>query len=151
MEIKGTIINALPIEEGVSKTTGKSWRKRTYILRTDDRYPKTVAFDLFNDNIDRYPMYPNRLYTVEIDIESREYNGRWYHSVSAWKVSAADAPDASAPAPQPVPTQFATPTAQAQPPMQQPYSAPAIQPQAAPQQYAAPQQPSAPVDEQFPF
>ena len=55
--------------------------------------------------------------TVSFDIDSREYNGRWYNDIRAWKVdrnvaapaSAPAAPAAGAPVPPPVADPFGAP------------------------------------------
>ncbi|MDE6145862.1 MAG: DUF3127 domain-containing protein [Muribaculaceae bacterium] len=99
MEIKGKIIQALPEQGGTSKA-GNAWRKREYVLETQETYPKKVCFNLFGDRIDQYPMNVGEEVTVSFDLESREYNGRWYTDVRAFKVEkgmAAVPPAPSAP------------------------------------------------------
>ncbi len=85
MEIKGKIIAALPEQGGTSKA-GNAWRKREYVLETQETYPKKVCFNLFGDRIDQYPMNVGEEVTVSFDLESREYNGRWYTDVRAYRV-----------------------------------------------------------------
>lgn len=85
MEIKGKIILALPEQGGTSKA-GNAWRKREYVLETQETYPKKVMFHLFGDRIDQYPMAVGEEVTVSFDLESREFNGRWYTDVRAYKV-----------------------------------------------------------------
>lgn len=85
MEIKGKIIMAMPEQGGTSKA-GNAWRKREYVLETQETYPKKVCFNLFGDRIDQYPMNVGDDVTVSFDLESREYNGRWYTDVRAFKV-----------------------------------------------------------------
>lgn len=57
-----------------------------YILETLGEYPKKVCFEVFGDNVAKYPLQVGQEVTAFIDIESREFNGRWYTSVRAWKV-----------------------------------------------------------------
>lgn len=99
MEIKGKIIFALP-EQGGTSQAGKAWRKREYVLETQETYPKKVCFNLFGDRIDQYPMAIGEEVTVSYDLESREYNGRWYTDVRAYKVEKGAPAAAAAPAPQ---------------------------------------------------
>lgn len=108
MELIGKIIQALPLQSGTSKA-GNPWKKQEYILETlGTQYPRKVCFHLFGDNVDKFPMQVGQDVTVSIDIESREFNGRWYTDVRAWNVvngvQVAGAP-APAPgfAPQPAP------------------------------------------------
>lgn len=84
MEIKGKIILALPEMTGVSKQ-GNNWKKREYVLETQETYPKKVHFDFFGERADQYPLNVGDEVTLSFDIESREYNGRWYTSIRGWK------------------------------------------------------------------
>lgn len=87
MEITGKIIQVLPEQGGVSKTSGKEWRLQAYVLETQEQYPKKVHFELFGDDrIKANPCKLDDIVTVSFDIESREFNGRWYTSVRAWRV-----------------------------------------------------------------
>lgn len=111
MEIKGKIIAVLPQTSGQGKNG--MWRSQDYVLETGDQYPKKVCFNLFNDKIDQFPINIDDEVNVSFDIESREYNGRWYTSVRAWKVDKAGSVSA-APAQQAAvsaPTFNAEPTA----------------------------------------
>lgn len=89
MEITGKIIAVLAQSSGQGKNG--TWRSQDYVLETGDQYPKKVCFNLFNDKIDQFPLAIDDMVTVSFDIESREYNGRWYTTVRAWKVDKAGA------------------------------------------------------------
>ncbi|MBN2766217.1 MAG: DUF3127 domain-containing protein [Paludibacteraceae bacterium] len=84
MEISGKIIAVLPLATGQGKNG--MWRSQDYVLETTDQYPKKVCFNLFNDKIDQFPMAIDDVVNVSFDVESREYNGRWYTSIRAWKI-----------------------------------------------------------------
>lgn len=84
MEIKGKIIVALPEASGTSKA-GNAWKKREYVLETLETYPKKVAFNFFGDRVDQYPLNVGDVITLSFDINSREFNGRWYTDISGWK------------------------------------------------------------------
>lgn len=75
---------ALPEATGVSKA-GNNWKKREYVLETQETYPKKVHFDFFGERADQYPLSVGDDITLSFDIESREYNGRWYTSIRGWK------------------------------------------------------------------
>jgi len=96
MEIKGKIIQCLPEQGGQSKS-GSTWRKRDYILETVAEYPKKVCFSLWGDNIDKFKIAEGETINASIDIESREFNGRWYTDVKAWKIDRSASSTASAP------------------------------------------------------
>ena len=99
MEITGKIIAVLPEQGGVSKN-GNEWKKQEYVLETHDQYPKKVCFQLFGaDRIAQAAIQPGEELTVSFDIESREYMGKWYTNINAWKVERpAAAPMNTAPA-----------------------------------------------------
>ena len=87
MEISGKIIQVLPEQGGVSKTSGKEWKLQAYVLETQEQYPRKVHFEVFGeDRIKANPCQLDDIVTVSFDIESREFNGRWYTSIRAWKI-----------------------------------------------------------------
>lgn len=97
MEITGKIILALPEMSGTSKA-GNAWKKREYVLETQETYPRKVHFDFFGERADQYPLNVGDVIKLSFDIESREYNGRWFTSIRGWKSEPAGA---AAPAPAP--------------------------------------------------
>ena len=99
MEVTGKIIVALPEMSGTSKT-GNAWKKREYVLETQDQFPKKVHFDFFGERADQYPLSVGDTIKLSFDIESREYNGKWFTSIRGWKAEkeSAAAPVATAPA-----------------------------------------------------
>lgn len=89
MEITGKIIAVLPAQEGVSKA-GNAWKKQEYVLETHDQYPKKICFQIFGaDRIAQAAIQPGEELTVSFDIDSREWQGRWFTSINAWKVERA--------------------------------------------------------------
>lgn len=88
MTITGTITQVHPLQSGMNQQ-GKKWSKQQYVLQTEERYPKTVAFVLMNDNITKFNVQQGQRLTVDFDLESHEYQGKWYHSVTAWRVTPA--------------------------------------------------------------
>ncbi|MGM9841326.1 MAG: DUF3127 domain-containing protein [Candidatus Limisoma sp.] len=105
MEIVGKIILKLPLQSGVSQA-GNNWKKQEYVLETEDSYPKKVHFDFFGDKSDQFPLNVGDRVRLSFDIESREYNGRWYTSIRGWKAEPATAEAPQQPAGT-VPTQTA--------------------------------------------
>jgi hypothetical protein len=86
MEISGKIIAVLPALGGTSRN-GNDWKKQEYILETHEQYPKKICFQFFGtDKIEQAAIREGEELTVSIDIESREYNGRWFTNINAWKV-----------------------------------------------------------------
>ncbi len=97
--VDGIITNVLPVQSGVGKSSGKEWHKQTAVLQTSEQYPKSIAFDMFNDRI--IPLQVGQSVHVQISIESREYQGRWYTNVNALSVE--QAAPMGAPLPMPYP------------------------------------------------
>ena len=89
MEVSGKIIEILTVKSGQS--ANGEWRKQEYVLETEAQYPKKVCFMAWGDKIDQFNIQQGETIEVSIDLESREYNGRWYTDVKAWKVSRDDA------------------------------------------------------------
>lgn len=85
MELFGKIIAALPERSGVS-ARGNNWRTITYVLETQEQYPKHLAFDVMNDKITQLNIQIGEMINVQFDINARESNGRWFNSVQAWNV-----------------------------------------------------------------
>ena len=84
LKITGTIKQAL--EEVSGESRNGPWRKQEFILETEGNYPKPICFVVWGDNIDQFAIREGERVTASIDIQSREYNGRWYTDVKAWKV-----------------------------------------------------------------
>lgn len=108
LNISGVVLNILPLQTGTSKA-GNQWQKQDFILETGGQYPRKVCVCLFGDNVDKFPLQVGQSVTVSVDIESREFNGRWYTDVRAWNV-VYNGQQQGAPAPAPTAT---APTAQA--------------------------------------
>lgn len=117
MDIVGKIIQVLPLQEGVSKT-GNPWKVQSYVLETQEQYPRKVCFEIFGEErIKNNLCNIDDLVTVSFDIESREFNGRWYTSIRAWRVQQGDMTSAqpATAAPQPAAAPAAPQAATAQP------------------------------------
>lgn len=91
MEIEGKIIQVNPLQTGEGKNG--TWKKQEFIIETQSQYPKKVCITAWGDRIDQFGLQQNVDVKVSIDIESREYNGRWYTDVRAWKVEKAGSAD----------------------------------------------------------
>jgi hypothetical protein len=106
LSVEGKIKQILPVEGGTSKA-GKEWKKQGFVIDTGAQYNPDVCFSLFGD--DKIAMLGNfsagQEVKVEFNISSREYNGRWFHNIDAWKIDAigGNAQSGSAPAGMPPP------------------------------------------------
>lgn len=92
--ITGTVTETLTVEQGVSKTSGKSWKKGYFVIETQDQYPKKIRISVFGDDkLNNFGpiIQPGALLNVSIDIESRSFQTRdgkigWATDINAWKV-----------------------------------------------------------------
>lgn len=112
MNISGKVVQVLPIQTGTSKA-GNPWQKQEFILEQGGQYPRKVCISLFGDNVAKIPQVGQDV-MVSVDIDSREFNGRWYTEIKAWNITQTGAQQA-APAPQQVATAPAAAPAQPQP------------------------------------
>ena len=116
MELTGKIIAVLEKRGGTSKA-GNPWEIQEYVLETMEQYPRKMMFNVFGaDRIAQFNIQMGETLTVSFDIDSREYNGRWYNDIRAWKVdrnvapaAGAPVPPVGAPVPPPVADPFSTP------------------------------------------
>ena len=90
-KVQGTIIQIMPETSGTGKT-GNPWKKQEFLLETSENYPKKILFTVWGEKIDQFALREGEFVSVFIDIESREYNGRWYTDLKAWRVEKAGAP-----------------------------------------------------------
>lgn len=115
MEIVGKIITVLPEQSGIAKN-GNPWKVQAYVLETTEQYPRKVHFEIFGeDRIKQNPCAIDQIVTVSFDIESREFNGRWYTSIRAWKVVQGDTTQTAQPAAAPQPAMESIEAANVQP------------------------------------
>ena len=124
MEITGKIIQVLEPRGGVSQRTGNSWKTQEFVIETHEQYPRKCVFNVFGeDRLREFNIQVGEELTVSFDIDAREFNGRWYNDIRAWRVVRVDpnavaADPAAAPQPQayaPQPQQPAAPAAAPQP------------------------------------
>lgn len=87
-EVKGKLIQTLPIQSGVSKA-GKEWSKQEFVIETtEDQFPKKICFTLFGDKVSILNgISVGDEIDVAYNVESRDFNGKWYHNINAWKIS----------------------------------------------------------------
>ncbi|SMG32770.1 protein of unknown function [Marivirga sericea] len=87
MELKGKVVDILPEEKGQGKKG--EWRKQSYIFETQEQYPKKVCAEVWGDKIDGFNIKQGEELTAKINIDSREYNGKWYTNVKIWAIDRA--------------------------------------------------------------
>jgi len=87
MELTGKLVAVLPEQTGNGKNG--VWKKQDVVVEMDGKFPKKVCVSIWGDKVDRSLLQTGTQLRVSFDLESREFNGRWYTDVKAWKVEAA--------------------------------------------------------------
>ena len=118
MEITGKVVRLGALTEGTSARG--PWRKQDLIIETEEQFPKTVCLTCWSNQIDEIQKFaPGQAIKAQIDLSSREFNGKWYTDVRVWRFDPVGVAAASAAAPaQPVqqPMMHQTPPAAASAP-----------------------------------
>ncbi|MEX2466814.1 MAG: DUF3127 domain-containing protein [Gemmatimonadota bacterium] len=84
LKITGKVTQILEEQSGEGKNG--PWRKQEFILQTEGDYPKDVCIIQWGDNIDQFAVKEGERLTTHIDVQSREFKGRWYTDVKAWRI-----------------------------------------------------------------
>lgn len=84
MQLTAKLMQILPLQTGSGKNG--EWKKQDIILETDGQYPKKICISVWGDKINEKQLVVGNKLKIDFDIESREYNSRWYTDVKAWKV-----------------------------------------------------------------
>ncbi|MDN4753043.1 DUF3127 domain-containing protein [Porphyromonadaceae bacterium W3.11] len=86
--ISGKVIRIMDMISGESKRNpGKMWQKQEYVIETYANYPRQVCFGIFGeDKIRNANIQLGEDITIQFEINSREYNGRWYTNIDAINV-----------------------------------------------------------------
>lgn len=113
MELEGKIIQINPMQSGESRNG--PWKKQEFIIETKSQYPKKVCVTVWNDKIDQLALKQNEELTLSIELESREYNGRWYTDVRAWKAERPSSQHYDTPEPDILPPSMEPPLDEAPP------------------------------------
>ena len=126
MEFEGTVYRILPVTKGTSARG--DWQRQDVVFDVPDgNFSRKICVTFFNRPDDVARLREGAACRVSVNIESREYNGRWYTDIRAWRLQAAQ-PEAPAAAPVPDLPPFG----------EEPYS-------------NAPAQPAAGLEEDVPF
>ena len=115
MEIIGKVVRLGNLTEGTSARG--PWRKQELIIETEEQYPRTVCLICWTNQIEEIQKFaPGQTIKAQIEISSREFNGKWYTDVRAWRfdpVGATTAPVAAPAQPAQQPMMHQTPPAAA--------------------------------------
>jgi len=107
LEVEGKLTHLLERRSGVS-ANGTNWTSQDFVIEIPGQYPQSAVFNVYGDRVqlDQYQIGEN--IKVSFDIRGREYQGKWYNTLNAWKIerigaTAPAAPHGAAPAGQTAP------------------------------------------------
>ena len=100
MELEGRIARKLNVQTGTSARG--TWAKQEFIFEYQEgNFPSQVCMNVWGDDkvkeLEKYQVGDK--VKVSFNLSSREYNGRWYTDVRAWRIEPAGAAPAPAAAP----------------------------------------------------
>ena len=84
MQLTAKLHSLLPLQTGTGKNG--TWKKQDIIVETEGTYPKKICISIWGDKIDESKLVVGNNLKIDFDVESREYNGRWYTDCKAWKI-----------------------------------------------------------------
>ena len=104
MEFEGKVLQILPPTSGQSARG--TWERQTVVFEQPNKqYGKELAVTFMNKAQDVASLRVGETYIVSFDIESREYQGRWYTDVVGRRIEPKEAAQmAQAPYSEPLPT-----------------------------------------------
>jgi len=101
LEITGKVIAKLPQQSGQGKNG--TWIKQDFVIETQDQFPKKVCISLWGDKAKELDAFAiGETLKAGINIESREFNGKWYTDVKAWRIEKAGSSNQNEQAPMPM-------------------------------------------------
>jgi hypothetical protein len=87
LEISGKVLQLLAEQTGNGKNG--TWVRRDFVIETTEQYPKKICFSGWGDKAGQVnALKPGQTVKVSFNPESREFNGKWYTDLRAWKIEA---------------------------------------------------------------
>ncbi len=93
LELEGRIARKLNVQTGTSARG--TWSKQEFIFEYQEgNFPTQICMNVWGDekvrDLEKYQVGDK--VKVSLNLSSREYNGRWYTDVRAWRIEPAGAP-----------------------------------------------------------
>ena len=96
LSIQGKLLKKINPESGIRKD-GRGWKKQNFILKTENTFNNEICFQLFGEEkmaiLNQIEI--GEKIEVFFNLSSREYNGKYYHNIDAWKISKLEGDDNS--------------------------------------------------------
>lgn len=94
-EIEGTLIQKLAVQSG--KSARGDWAKQDFVIEYQEgNFPTKACFNVWGaDKVKELEQFQiGDKIKLSFNVSSREYNGKWYTDLRAWRISKAGAPAA---------------------------------------------------------
>jgi len=85
MQLTAKLIQLLPLQTGTG--SNGEWRKQDIIVETEGEYTKKICISIWGERINEEQLQVGNILVIDFDAESREYSGRWYTDLKAWKIT----------------------------------------------------------------
>lgn len=96
LELVAKLIKILPEQTG--QGANGPWRKVEFVVETQDQYPKKVCMSLWGNRADELKkVQVGQNIRTYFNVESREYEGRWFTNAQAWRIDNAEGGQAVSP------------------------------------------------------
>lgn len=92
MKVTGVITKVLDLQTGTTKD-GSEWKKQGFLVQTNEQYNNLYCFELFGaEKVDNFLKYNkvNDSVDVEFNVQTNEWQGKYYTSLQSWKVFKTD-------------------------------------------------------------
>lgn len=90
-DITGKVIAILEPQRFVSKKNGNEYVTTVFVIETQGQYPKKVAMKVMGeDKFKQMGIVMGGTYNVSFDVESREWNSKYYTECQAWRTQRVD-------------------------------------------------------------
>lgn len=90
-DITGKVIAILEPQRFVSQKNGNEYVTTVFVIETQGQYPKKVAMKVMGeDKFKQMGIAMGCTYNVSFDVESREWNGKWFTECQAWRTQLVD-------------------------------------------------------------
>ena len=84
MDIIGKLVKIMPPLTGQGRNG--EWKKQEFVIELEGTYPRKVCISTWGDKVNVDSLVEGSMLKVYFDVESREYQGKWFTNLTAWKV-----------------------------------------------------------------
>jgi len=92
LEVSGKITKILDLQTGTT-AAGSEWKKQSFILETTEQYNNVYCFEIFGEEkVDKFLKFNKVGNEVKVDfnVSTNEWKGKYFTSLSAWKIFKAE-------------------------------------------------------------